>query len=71
VNDGGIADVDDGDVRRGIGGLDRGPQRLAVADRGNDLVAAPGEQLDQAVAEHGGVLGDHDAHGSLLGAADG
>jgi hypothetical protein len=39
-----------------------GEQRRRVADRGDDLVAAVGEDLSQARPDHGGVLGDDDAH---------
>jgi hypothetical protein len=38
------------------------PQRIAVAHRGDDLVAPVAEQLHQAVAQDRGVLGDDDAH---------
>src|ERR1700760_2769516 len=39
---------------------------LGVADRGGDLMSAVGEDLGQARPDHGGVLGDDDAHPSLL-----
>ena len=35
-----------------------------VTRRGDDLVPRVGEQPRQTLAEQGGVLGDHDAHGS-------
>ena len=38
-----------------------GEQRVRVADGGDHLVAAVGQQPGQALAEQGGVLGDHHA----------
>jgi hypothetical protein len=51
--------VDDRHVRLVLG--DRGLQRLGVADRGDDLVPAVGEDLGESRSDHGGVLGDDDA----------
>ena len=44
--------------------VDGAQQRVGVADRGDDLEAAVGEQLGQAGAQQDRVLGDHDSHGS-------
>ena len=56
--------VDDRDIRLVLG--DRRFQRLGVADRGGDLVPAVREDLGQARPDHGGVLGDDDAHARAL-----
>ena len=45
--------------------VERGEQRVAVADAGDDLVAAVGQQRGEALAQQHEVLGDHDAHGNL------
>jgi hypothetical protein len=52
--------IDNRDIRLMLG--DRGFQGLGVADRGGDLMSAVGEDLGQARPDHGGVLGDDDAH---------
>ncbi len=55
------ADVDHGHVG-GIGG-DRLLQAGGVADRAGHGEAPVREELDQPVAQDGGVLGDHDPYG--------
>ena len=55
--------VDDRQV--GLVLVERGEQRLAVADAGDDLVAVVGQQRRDALAQQHEVLGDHDPHGSL------
>jgi len=44
--------------------LDRGPQRVGVPDRGDDLVPAVGQQPHQTLPHHDGVLRDRDPHTS-------
>ena len=64
----GHADVDDGDVGQRVLGREPGHPRdelVAVRDRGDDLVAAAGDERDEAVAQDGGVLGDDEPHGVL------
>ena len=51
-------DVDDRDVGRVLG--DRAAQRAGVADGAGDDEAAVDQELDQAVAQDGRVLGDGD-----------
>jgi hypothetical protein len=55
------ADVDNGQV--GAVGVDGRDQAGAVADLGDDLDPAVGQQPGQALAQQDGVLGDHDPHG--------
>src|SRR5215211_4185483 len=59
---GGHAHVDHGQV--GPVGVDGRDQAGAVADLGDDLDPAVGQQPGQALAQQHGVLGDHDPHGS-------
>jgi hypothetical protein len=56
-------DVGDDDVRP-VGGRRR-PQRVGVADRGDDVDVVAGQQEREPLAQEGLVLADHDAHGSL------
>ena len=55
------ADVDDGDVRLVAPGLQE--QVVAVDGAADDLEPAALQQLRDAFAEEGRVVGDHDAHG--------
>jgi hypothetical protein len=62
--------VDDGEL--GVVLVDGGDERLAVADRGDHLVAFVGEQGADALAQQHEVLADHDLHGdseSIIGTA--